>query len=257
MAAQPPKLKHPLVLIHGLGAKRQMAFVEYFWGIPHWLEEVGNRVFQPDLSLWHTLETRGTQLKEQIEKEFPGESKVNLLGHSMGGVDARFVVSKLGLGHRVASVTTIGTPNQGTSLADIAGGLLPDDLFHSAERLANRLGLSHEGFLQLGARNFKRTLSAELSDAPGVAYFSATSVIRKPVLKTSLPLFWLTERILRRSEGENDGFVSAQSARHGTDIGTWVGDHYGQIGQIMGRSRGLDHFDLFGTVMKRLHREGF
>ncbi|HTL12360.1 MAG TPA: hypothetical protein VL588_07720 [Bdellovibrionota bacterium] len=257
MAVDPPKLKYPLVMIHGLGAKRQIGFVQYFYGIPHWLEEAGNRVFLPDLSLWNTLETRTQQLKEQIEKEFPGDGKLNLIGHSMGGVDARFVTSCLGLGHRVASVTTIGSPNRGTSLADMVVGLLPDDVFHSAERLAGKLGLSHEGFKQLGARYFNETLSSRIKEVPGVAYFSATSVIRKPILKTALPIFWLTERILRRYEGDNDGFVSESSSRSGESLGTWYGDHYGQVGQIMGRTRGLDHMDLFGKTLKRLSKEGF
>lgn len=257
MADKDLKLRHPIVLIHGLGAQRQMGLIHYFHDLPRRLEEAGNKVFLPNLSLWNTLETRSQQLKEQIEAAFPEGEKLNLVGHSMGGVDARYLVSALGFAPRVASLTTIGSPNRGTPLADMTVGLLSDDMFHAAERVINRFNWSNEGFRQLGTRSFAEELEGRLGDAPGVSYFSATSVIREPIMRTALPIFWLTERVLRRYEGENDGFVSEHSARWGEHLGTWVGDHYGQIGQVLGRTRGLDYVNLFETVVGRLRDEGF
>ena len=35
--------------------------------------------------------------------------KVIIFAHSMGGLDARYMISVLGAGHRVASLTTIAT----------------------------------------------------------------------------------------------------------------------------------------------------
>src|SRR5690606_21994510 len=48
---------------------------------------------------------------------------VNLFAHSMGGLDSRFLISSLGYGDRVASLTTLSTPHRGTAVADMALGL--------------------------------------------------------------------------------------------------------------------------------------
>jgi triacylglycerol lipase len=251
------QLRHPTVLVHGLGAKSKMGVVDYFWDLPKRLRSAGNEIFIPNLSFWHTLERRGSQLQAQIEERFPDPSqKINLIGHSMGGIDCRYLVSKLGFSDRVASVTTVGSPNNGSVLCDVAVGLVPDEAFNRIESILERLGISNEGFRQLTTRYHNDVLSTELKDAPGVAYYSATSVIRGSFYRTSLPIFWLSEKILRRYEGENDGFVSEQSSKHGTHITTYYGDHYGQIGQILGRTRGLDYVAFFKEIVSRLRKDG-
>ena len=40
--------------------------------------------------------------------------KVNIIAHSLGGLDARQMLTHLGMGSRVASLTTVGTPHRGT-----------------------------------------------------------------------------------------------------------------------------------------------
>src|SRR4051812_39206727 len=113
MALASVKLKYPIVLIHGLGARSNYGPVDYFFGIPRFLRDAGNRVTMPALTPWQAIEHRAEQLKNHIELAFPDE-KVNLIGHSMGGLDARYLVSQLGFGERVASITTLGTPNRGS-----------------------------------------------------------------------------------------------------------------------------------------------
>jgi hypothetical protein len=90
----------------------------------------------------------------------------------------------------------------------------------------------------------------------GVGYFSATSAIPKSIMKYSLPMFWIPHKVLKRYEGDNDGFVSVQSATWGEHICTFRGDHYGQIGHFLGRSRGLDYLKFYGEILTRLKREG-
>src|SRR5688500_6244987 len=43
-----------------------------------------------------------------------------LVGHSMGGLDARFVASRLDPRERIRHVVTVGTPHRGTAVADWA-----------------------------------------------------------------------------------------------------------------------------------------
>ena len=43
---------------------------------------------------------------------------VHILAHSLGGLDSRYMISKLDMAERVLSLTTLGTPHRGTTFAD-------------------------------------------------------------------------------------------------------------------------------------------
>src|SRR5450631_2499948 len=95
-----PKLRAPIVLVHGLmgfGRLRMGSWVlaDYFHGIPEVLEKAGNRVLVPSLSLTDGIAERARQLKEFLDREAPHEP-VHLIGHSMGGLDSRYLISRLG-----------------------------------------------------------------------------------------------------------------------------------------------------------------
>jgi len=255
MPTAPLQLKYPVVLIHGLGAKSTYGPFEYFFGLPKLLKDSKNQVFIANLTAWHTIEHRAKELKQQITKAFP-DGKVNLVGHSMGGLDARYLTSQLGLADRIASVTTIGTPHRGTSIGDIAMGVLPDTALSLADRLLHYLDSSSAALKQV-TREFCNVHFAPLApQMPGVAYFSATTAIANPVLTRALPIFWLPHRALSKYEGPNDGFVSVESAKWGEHICTYSGDHYSQIGQFLGRSRGMDYLKFYHEIFHRLKSEG-
>ena len=249
-------LKHPIILIHGLGARSTYGPFEYFHGLSRILRNAGNSVFIVNLTSWHTIEHRANQLKQQIEKAFPDDKKVNLIGHSMGGLDARYLTSQLGFADRIASVTTIGTPNRGTIMGDIAAGLLPDSAFLGATKLLKFMDSTSIALKQITRQHCTGDLALLTPNMPQVAYFSATSAISKPVITSSLPIFWIPHRILSALEGENDGFVSVESAQWGEHICTYAGDHYAQIGQFLGRSRGMDYVQFYHDIFKRLKKEG-
>ena len=253
------KLKNPIVLIHGLGAKQSYGPIEYFHRLMPWLKKDDNEVYIANLKFWHSLESRGEQLKDQIEKEFPADKfgKLNLVGHSMGGLDARYLTSTLGFSERVASVTTIGTPNKGTSLADMALGLIPQKAVIKIETYLAALGWSNHGFHQMTKAYHDETFSTLCPDIESVRYFSATSAISEPVMKNAMLPFWATYPILKKLEGDNDGFVSVESAMWGEHICTYQGDHYAQIGQLLGHSRGLDYMKFYEEIFGRLAQEGF
>ena len=256
MPTDPLKLQWPIVLVHGLGAKSRYGPIEYFHGIPGRLRQAGNLVFVADLTSWQTLEHRKRELHEQIDRNFP-EGKVNLIGHSMGGLDCRLLAADPTISGRIASVTTVGTPNRGCLLADLALGILPDATLDVSQQVLEMLKLSGEGFRQITTKHMTGEFMKQAPEAEGVRYFSATSVIQGSVYRNALPMFWLTHRILQRYEGENDGFVSLHSARWGEHICTYTGDHYAQVGQIAGFSRGMDHHQFFDEIILRLKREGF
>ncbi len=255
MTSDSIQLKYPIVLIHGLGARSNFGSIEYFYGFPRLLREAQNQVFIPKLTPFHTIEFRAAQLKEQIEQAIP-EGKVNLIGHSMGGLDARYLASKLGFGERVASLTTIGTPHRGTSVSDLAVDALPPGAFLAIDRFLKLIDSSSEALRQITRTYCNGPLALDAPNLPSVAYYSATSAISNPVLTKALPVFWVSHGILKKIEGDNDGFVSVESAKWGEHICTYSGDHYAQIGQILGKARGMDYIRFYTEILSRLKRDG-
>src|SRR4051794_14664518 len=119
-----PRLQAPIVLAHGLFGFDQIALgrltlATYFRGIPQWLRAAGNRVLVTKVPPIAGIESRAKRLGEQIAAAFPDEP-VHLIGHSMGGLDARILLSDPDWSRRVLSLTTIGTPHLGSSIADLA-----------------------------------------------------------------------------------------------------------------------------------------
>ncbi|WP_405899453.1 alpha/beta fold hydrolase [Streptomyces sp. NBC_00727] len=52
-----------------------------------------------------------------------GHRRVDIVGHSLGGLIARYYVQRLAGDHRVRTLVTLGTPHAGTSVAPLAGAL--------------------------------------------------------------------------------------------------------------------------------------
>ncbi len=119
-----PRLRHPIVLVHGLFGFTQVrmsqwVLLNYFAGIPPVFQAAGNRVLLPKLSPTGSIASRAAQLKAYIERVSP-DQPVNLIGHSMGGLDCRYMITNLGMASRVLSLTTLGTPHRGSPFADWA-----------------------------------------------------------------------------------------------------------------------------------------
>ncbi|MDR0300711.1 MAG: hypothetical protein LBI04_00160, partial [Treponema sp.] len=102
-------LKYPIVLVHGIIAHDR---VDFFWGrIPKILEEKGMRVFLGNTDSWGDCDSNAKILKSTVEKillETKAE-KVNIIAHSKGGIDSRYLIWKHGFEDKIASLTTIST----------------------------------------------------------------------------------------------------------------------------------------------------
>jgi triacylglycerol lipase len=113
------KTKYPIVLAHGLGGFDELfGVLDYWFGIEDALEDGGANVFVTSVAPLNTPQARGEQLIDQIETivAITGKPKVNLIGHSQGGLDIRYVAAVRP--DLVASVTTVGSPHKGADLAD-------------------------------------------------------------------------------------------------------------------------------------------
>ncbi len=113
------KTQYPVVLAHGLGGFTTLfGVIDYFNGIPEDLMKGGSQVYTTKTSAVNNSEIRGEQLLTQVKTiaAISGKSKVNLFGHSQGGIDVRYVA---GVAPKyVASVTAVSSPEQGSKTAD-------------------------------------------------------------------------------------------------------------------------------------------
>src|SRR5262245_32786429 len=166
-----PRLRAPIVLVHGLFGFAEVrvgpkVLASYFHGIPEALRAPGNAVHVARLSPTRGVAARAGQLRDFLERVSPREP-VHLFGHSMGGLDARYMISRLGMADRVLSLTTLGTPHAGSPFADWAlrrlGRLVCPVL--------NFLGLPHEALQDLTVARCAE-FNAQTPDAPSVRYFA-------------------------------------------------------------------------------------
>lgn len=111
--------QYPLVLVHGFMDKGG-AFI----GLEPQLRADGHIVERVSLPPLAKVEVRAERLAEQVDAilALHGVAKVNLIAHSMGGLDSRYLVHQLGYADRVASITTIATPHRGSAVADAVLG---------------------------------------------------------------------------------------------------------------------------------------
>jgi triacylglycerol lipase len=149
--------------------------LEYWSGIPHALTEDGALVYVTNVPQYNSTETRGEALLAQVEEiiAITGAQKVNLIGHSHGGLDVRYVASVAP--ELVASVTTIGSPHQGADLADFLRNNIREGGFTEAVLgfFANSLG-SLLALLSGKKDNPQDSIAAlESLTSEGVALFNA------------------------------------------------------------------------------------
>ena len=252
-----PKLRHPIVFLHGLFGFSRIQFAgwtlsSYFSNIPMLLEKSGNRVFVSQVHPIGSIAERAQQVKDFLNEVSPKEP-VHLFAHSMGGLDARYMISRLGMADRVLTLTSIGTPHRGTTFADwgvrrferLIGSTL--DLF----------GFSFQAFRDLTTANCLRFNEAIL-DAPQIRYFS---VAGKHIGGWHSPEWQWPFRVVELAEGPNDGCVSVASATYGERCEIWEGDHLSLINWLNPLSSFRGHCEerspYYARLVQRLVELGY
>lgn len=231
------KPKHPIVLAHGLLGFSELRLagdmlpgIRYWRGIQEALEARGIRVITTSVPPSGSIEERATALRDAIlEQVGPGsgedrETTVNIIAHSMGGLDARYMISRLPPhpSVRVASLVTVATPHHGSSYADY---LLDEILGPSRVEQAYSVFKRATGFPTTAAfaqltKRFAGEFNPATPDREGVQYYSYGAMLTRPPPVLS-PFRW-SWRVLGKREGPNDGLVSVQSSQWGEYKGTLV-----------------------------------
>ena len=272
--------KYPILLHHGFNASRTNGWA--FYGVVDALARDGQEASTTEVEPFHGVPVRAATLAKQVDAAIDAhcrnspqkdvcksQTKINLVAHSMGGLDARWLVSQLGYGDRIATITTISSPHGGTAIADTALGLLSSDRVNDAvSALAGYFGKTFTAD-DLAANTDLRAALESLSEAnvaafdaqtpddPRVEYQSWAGVSRLvggPRLAASqADLRDVCEDLVFGSParadfmnaqlaipGEvvghfgdefQDGMVTVVNAKHGTFRGCFPGDHLDEVGQ--------------------------
>lgn len=292
-----PKLgaPYPIVLMHGMSGFGQLAVgpatITYFDGVVEDLTKKGEAVYVTIVPPYDTSEARAQALSKQIDDILAktGKAKVNLVGHSQGGIDARVITSPQGLGYgdRVASVTTIATPHRGSKVADAVLGLLeyvPADVIDSltgdflalVQKTAYELQTDahlRQQLVGLSEEYMRTVFNPKYKDAPGVLYMSYGG---RTNLRTGIGVcddgkydndpfdidaaqIALAPLAIFLEEGKlkvNDGLVTVESSKWGTFQQCVPADHLKEVGQLGPAASTFDHLAMFRNVVARIRNAG-
>ncbi len=289
---------HPaLVLAHGMAGFEHLSDAEslpYFYDLREPLEEAGRDVFTPEVDPFNDSSHRGAQLLDEVEAivEQTAHERVTLVGHSQGGLDARYVAH-----HRpelVAAVVTISSPHRGTLIADIALQFVDHPLFRDlVDALVRLFGKplydesGEETSLIATLRQFSdpgiEEFNDEITDRDGVYYASIAGRSgghsgegfcnreaapeflarwhdqRDPVE----PIFEIPHRILegpRDVKRPNDGVLRVSDAEWGEFLGCIPADHLDEVGQLGGDHPGganaFEYVEFYRDLVDYLEQRG-
>lgn len=89
------------------------------------------------------VETIASRIKAIVHK-LPGSARVHLVGHSLGGLAARYYVQELGGHTRIAQTISLASPFHGTRIADALPFFVGNDLRTHADLHARIRAKAHE-----------------------------------------------------------------------------------------------------------------
>ncbi len=242
--------RYPIVMLHGIGF-RDLQYFNYWGRIPKELVRNGAIVYYGHQEAWGTIENNAQVIKETIQKVLDENhcDKVNIIAHSKGGLDARYLISGLHMEDQVASLTTISTPHRGSELLNILNKL-PDGIYRIVSSLFDltyrRMGDRHPDCYHASKQlssEFCQDFNEKYPDSPKVYYQSYASIVKHTLGDNLLSI----PNLLMYLAGapKNDGLVTAESAKWGDFKKTFIST---------GR-RGISHGDMID--LKREDYKGF
>lgn len=267
-ASQECKTKYPLIMVHGIGF-RDLRYFNYWGRAPRYLEQGGATIYYGHQKAWGTIEENAAAIAATIDlalKETDAE-KVNIIAHSKGGLDSRYLITHLGYAEKIASLTTMSTPHHGSALVDFLNRL-PKPLFRKLTQILDRSFAafgddspdSYTSALQL-APAYCKIFNEQTPDASGVLYQSYGSIMR---FSFSDSLLFFPHLILWWMTGErNDGLVTESSAQWGNYLGTLKskslrGISHGDMIDLKREDiKGFDSIEVYQSIVQNLKERGF
>jgi triacylglycerol lipase len=269
-----------IALLPGLFAFDRLLFWRMFSGVKQRLERNGCLVIQVKTDPVASIRDRSIGIANQIDS-FISETlphywsceenrkSIHLIGHSMGGLDARFLASPGGLnwGDRVVTVTTLATPHRGSPAADRLATIAPLLIKTATKFLWRFIPLknerefvkkvssgSWEAILNLTPHYLCDTFNREIVNHPEVKYLSYSAIPESKHLDLVHCLRQIQARIGGLRGTNHDGLVEIDSAKWGEYIRECTTDHGGIIGLrvIPWLSDGFNHLQLFDEIWEKI-----
>ncbi len=236
---------YPIILVSGLGFHDQHRLLNYWGNIPEFLKMHGADVYTANQEAFISLPDNAIKLKFRILDilDKTKKERINIIAHSKGGLEARYLAGKLGMDEHIASITTLGTPHKGAYLADIILGRLPLPKF-AAARLVNLYATllgdkrpdSLRSLVQVSTQSVQQ-FNEEVIDSSVVYYQSYAGHVNKHYPN----IIWRTmANIIKDYEGSNDGMVGIESSKWGNYRGVIQNENALSVSH--GDMVGLTHF---------------
>ncbi len=255
--------KYPIILVHGLGV-RHTKRIKAFGKIEKILDDAGYIVYVADIDGFGSIETNADQLKEFVlnvcEKE--NAEKVNLIAHSKGGLDSKYMITHLDMEEKIASLTTLCTPHRGSMIASWIWELprwIKKIIAFFLNSFFKALGDSHPNSMRACEQLRK---SDESEDTLRFSYkvycqsYSTTLKRGKDCFLLGIPM-----KLYKHFEKtDNDGLVTAESAKFGNYRGDCLDisvSHAQIIDFFARRTQKEKVYDFYRRLCSELAEMGF
>ena len=242
-------LKYPVLLVHGMGFRDRKSFC--YWGrISKTLKSMGAHVYFGGQDSNGSLEDNAKHVAKRIDEILTetGAEKLNIIAHSKGGLESRYIISTLGYGDKIASLTTISTPHHGSKTVDFLMKT-PQWLVRAASfcvdlwfgLLGDKRPRTYRAIC-LFKTDVAEAFNRENPDDPRVFYQSYAFAMKSPFSDMTM---FLPSLVVGWIEGENDGLLTPETAKWGEFKGICHGN---------GR-RGISHADEVDMRRRPLSRK--
>lgn len=238
--------KYPIMLIHGIGYDDEH-YGRYWGRIPAFLRERGAELYFGNQDPFGSIRENAAQIKASAERALgqSGAEKLNLIAHSKGGIEARYMITHLEMAERIASLTTVATPHQGICSMDHVKkrskvcykGLVA--AFNAMLLADGRRKNSSLAVYEQMTADYMNIFNQLVPDMEGVYYQSYAVDMKTARSHPAMAPFYL---LVKQWEGRNDGLVSAASAKWGEFRGVYAGTE----GRGLSHPRAADSCRSFG-----------
>jgi triacylglycerol lipase len=237
-----------IVFVHGLLGFSSYSIlgkeIQYFRSLRRHLKNSPQQIFFPTLPPNRVIEDRAQVLANFLSGI--NADRIDLIAHSMGGLDSRYLIQHFDPMHRVRSLTTLATPHYGSPLAKWS--IERSNMFF---RLMYRMATP--AVYDLTPKSCTQ-FNKEIGNRKGVSYTSYASA--RPVADMPLPLRPWT-RMIAADCGDNDSMVSVASAQWGAFKGTLQADHFELAGWSIAwpnarKARPFNYIQFYLDLIRKL-----
>ena len=226
-----------LVLAHGIlgfGPPKFLCFTRlmnkfnYFSGVSAAINQKDLKVLEPHVPSIGAVTLRAAKLAELILKNTSPTDEIYIVAHSMGGLDARLALHQSSaLKARVVVLVTIGTPHNGSTVADAKVNVSPGYAF--PEKIIKLLPTSAQGLLDLTTVACAK-FNENCPDETGITYYAIAGNALGG--NKYSPLLRLASHIGDIENVPSDGVVVVESAerKNWIILPRWPVDHLALIG---------------------------